>query len=50
MSLTLLRNLHLLDLRQGRLLEDHSLLIEGDTIREVSDRPLRATAARQRLR
>ena len=46
MSLTLLRNLHLLDLRQGRLLEDHSLLIEGDTIREVSDRPLRATAAR----
>ncbi len=46
MSLTLLHNVHLLDVRAGELRPDAHVLIEGATIREVSDRPLRANAAR----
>ena len=46
MSLTLFKNVHVLDVRAGRLLEDHQVLVEGDTIRELSDRPLTARSAR----
>ncbi|MBP7452526.1 MAG: amidohydrolase family protein [Ottowia sp.] len=47
MSLTLLHNVHLLDVRTGQLRPDAQVLIEGDTVREVSDRPLRASSARR---
>ena len=46
MSLTLFRNVHVLDVEAGRLLEDHHVLVEGARIRELSDRPLSAASAR----
>ncbi len=45
MRLTLFKNVHVLDVRAGRLLEDHQVLVEGDTIRELSDRPIAAGQA-----
>lgn len=45
MSLTLFKNVHVLDVRAGRLLEDHQVLVEGGTIRELSDRPIAAATA-----
>ena len=45
MSLTLFKNVHVLDVRAGRLLEDHQVLVEGDTIRELSGRPITTSAA-----
>lgn len=45
MSLTLFKNVHVLDVRAGRLLEDHQVLVEGDTIRELSDRPITRQSA-----
>jgi len=45
MSLTLFKNVHVLDVRAGRLLEDHQVLVEGDTIRELSDRPITTQSA-----
>jgi imidazolonepropionase-like amidohydrolase len=47
MSLTLLHNVHLLDVRAGELRPDMQVLVEGDTVREVSDRPLHASTARR---
>ncbi len=46
MSLTLFKNVHVLDVRGGRLLEDHQVLVENGTIRELSDRPIAAATAR----
>ncbi|MFT3778714.1 MAG: hypothetical protein QM772_10660 [Ottowia sp.] len=46
MSLTLFSNVHVLDVRAGRRLEDHHVRVEGNTVREVSDRPIATTAAR----
>ncbi len=46
MSLTLFKNVHVLDVRAGRLLEDHQVLVENGVIRELADRPLTATSAR----
>ena len=45
MSLTLFKNVHVLDVRAGRLLEDHQVLVKGDTIRELSGRPITTSAA-----
>ena len=45
MSLTLFKNVHVLDVRAGRLLEDHQVLVEGDTIRELSGRPITTQSA-----
>ena len=45
MSLTLFKNVHVLDVRAGRLLENHQVLVEGDTIRELSGRPITTSAA-----
>ena len=45
MSLTLFKNVHVLDVRAGRLLEDHQVLVKGDTIRELSDRPITTQSA-----
>lgn len=42
----LIRNARLLDPAQPCLLDRHDILIEGDTIREVSDRPIAAGDAR----
>ena len=46
MSLILFTNVHVLDVRLGQLKENHHILIEGDTIREVSDTPITASSAR----
>lgn len=46
MSLILFTNVHVLDVRLGLLKENHHVLIEGDTIREVSDTPITASSAR----
>ena len=46
MNATLFKNVHVLDVRAGQLLEDHQVLVEGDAIRELSDRPITATTAR----
>ncbi|MFC0594000.1 amidohydrolase family protein [Ottowia pentelensis] len=46
MSPTLFKNVHVLDVRQGALLEAHEVLVEGDTIREVSDTPITRPGAR----
>ncbi len=46
MSLILLHNVHLLDVRSGELRPGSSVLVDGDTIREVSDRPITAGSAR----
>lgn len=46
MSLILFTNVHVLDVRHGRLQENHQVLIEGNTIREVSDRPITTASAR----
>ncbi|MEZ5608558.1 MAG: amidohydrolase family protein [Burkholderiaceae bacterium] len=46
MSLTLFRNVHVLDLRQGVLLEGHAVLVADGRIREVSDRPIASPGAR----
>ncbi len=46
MSLTLFKNVHVLDVRRGALLEDHQVLVEGGRIREVADRPLASASAR----
>ena len=47
MSLILLHNVHLLDVRSGELRPDHSVLVEDDTVREVSDRPIASATARR---
>ena len=46
MSLTLFRDVHVLDVRAGQLLEDHHVLVENGVVREVADRPLRSDSAR----
>ena len=46
MNATLFKNVHVLDVRAGQLLEDHQVLVEDDAIRELSDRPITATTAR----
>ena len=38
MSLTLFRDVHVLDERAGRWLEDHHVLVENGVVREVADR------------
>ena len=45
MSLLLFRRCNLLDPRSGEYQPDSEILVEGELIREVSDRPIRATAA-----
>ncbi|MSP67254.1 MAG: amidohydrolase family protein [Alphaproteobacteria bacterium] len=45
-TMFLFANCAVLDAAQGRLLEGHHVLVEGNRIKEVSDRPLKATAAR----
>ena len=45
MAQLLFRNANLLDAEAGVLLEGHELLVEGGTIREVSDRPIRSAGA-----
>jgi imidazolonepropionase-like amidohydrolase len=45
MTQVLLRNLALLDPEKDELLDGHELLIEGDRIKEVSDRPIKAANA-----
>lgn len=46
MSLTLFRDVHVLDVRAGQLREDHHVLVDNDVVREVADRPLRSDSAR----
>ena len=46
MSLTLFKNVHVLDVRAGQRLGGHEVLIEGALIREVSDRPITSPGAR----
>ncbi len=46
MSLTLFKNVHVLDVRRGVLLPDHAVLVEGDAIRELSDKPIASPGAR----
>ena len=46
MSLILLHNVRLLDVRSGELRPDHSVLVEAGTIREVADRRLTSASAR----
>src|SRR5262245_4682751 len=41
----LFRNIQLLDPAHDRLLGGHEVLVEGDVIREVADRPIRAATA-----
>jgi len=45
MTRYLFRNVQLLDPAMDRLLGGHEVLVDGDLIREVSDRPLQASAA-----
>jgi imidazolonepropionase-like amidohydrolase len=45
MTQFLFRNVQLLDPAQDRLLGGHEVLVEGDVIREVSDRPIQASGA-----
>jgi len=45
MTQYLFRNIQLLDPTQDRLLGGHEVLVEGQLIREVSDRPIRAVGA-----
>ncbi|HXJ79779.1 MAG TPA: amidohydrolase family protein [Candidatus Methylomirabilis sp.] len=45
MTQYLFRNIQLLDPAQDRLLGGHEVLVEGQVIREVSDRPIRAVGA-----
>ncbi|MDO5624720.1 MAG: amidohydrolase family protein [Pseudomonadota bacterium] len=46
MHLTLFKNVHVVDVRSGQLLEDHHVLVEGEAIREVSEQPITSNAAR----
>ena len=46
MTQYLFRNVELLDPAQDRLLGGHEVLVEGELIREVSDRPIAAAGAR----
>ena len=46
MSLILFKNVHVLDVRRGALLEGHAVLVEGEHIREVSDKPITRASAR----
>lgn len=46
MTTTLFRNLRLLDPRFDEARGGYEVLVEGDKIREVSDKPLKATSAR----
>lgn len=46
MTTTLFRNLRLLDPRFDEARGGYEVLVEGDRIREVSDKPLKATSAR----
>ena len=45
MTQLLFKNAQLLDPTQDRLLGGHEVLVEGDRIREVSDRPIKAAGA-----
>lgn len=45
MTQYLFRNVALLDPEHDHLLDGHELLVEGDTIREISDRPIKAADA-----
>lgn len=47
MESILLSNCALLDPVKGELREDHAVLIENGRIKEVSDKPIRATSARE---
>jgi len=47
MTLTVISNCRLFEPRAGQYLDAHHLLIEDGTVREVSDRPIRANAARR---
>ena len=42
----LLRNVHVLDAQAGALLRNRSVLVEGETIRSVSDQPIEHAGAR----
>ncbi len=46
MAPLLFRNFRLLEPEIGELVDGHELLVEGDTIREVSDGPIRSESAR----
>ncbi|HKU97098.1 MAG TPA: amidohydrolase family protein, partial [Vineibacter sp.] len=46
MAQVLFRNISLLDPRWDEARGGHEVLIEGETIREVSDKPIRASGAR----
>ncbi len=45
MTRYLFRNVQLLDPRKDRLVGAHEVLVEGEAIREVSDRPIPAAGA-----
>jgi hypothetical protein len=45
MTRYLFRNVQLLDPSRDRLLGGHEVLVEGETIREVSERPLPVAGA-----
>src|SRR5712671_4993052 len=45
MTQTLFRNFRMLDPEQDQLVGGHEILVEGETIREVSERPIRASDA-----
>jgi imidazolonepropionase-like amidohydrolase len=46
MASTLFRNLRLFDGEGDALIEGAEILVEGDRIKEVADRPIQASAAR----
>jgi dihydroorotase-like cyclic amidohydrolase len=46
MESILFRNARLLDPLQAELLDGCDVLVEGDTVREVADRPLQSATAR----
>ena len=47
MTATILEHCALLDVAQGQILPDHSIMIEGERIIEVSDRPIQRSEARR---
>jgi imidazolonepropionase-like amidohydrolase len=47
MTATIFEHCALLDVAQGQILPDHSIMIEGERIIEVSDRPIQRSEARR---
>jgi imidazolonepropionase-like amidohydrolase len=45
MDITHFKNFEMLDLEAGELRGGHELVVEGDTIREVSDKPIKLAEA-----